>query len=77
MRTCPKEKYEATETDLDNLTKALWQNNQCDVKHERMRVQMTLYLQIHAYTGARAGTYIEAGYHHKGSGRCLKYKVSD
>lgn len=42
-----------------------------------MRVQLTLFLLLHAYSGAHAGTFIESGYYYKGSGRCLKYEVSD
>ena len=75
VRRDAKPKYEITETDLDALTATLWCSNDCFFKHERMRVQLTLYLLLHAYSGARAGTFIEHG-NSKGSGRCLKYKVS-
>ena len=77
VRTNSKEKYEVTEIDLDNLTATLWRNNDCKFKHERIRVQLTLLLLLHAYSGARAGTFLESGHYYKNSGRCLKYKVSD
>lgn len=71
--TGKKRKYDPTVTDLDIPTRTLWRNNDYHVKHDRMRAQLTWFLLLHAYTGARAGTFIE-GYFHKGTGKCLTYK---
>ena len=69
-----KEKHILTEQDLNNLIGALWCSDLCNIQHGRQRVQLTLFLLLHAYTGARAGTFIESG-HYRGSKRCLTYKV--
>lgn len=47
-----KEKFEASDSDLDNLTHTLWRTNECQYRHERNRVQFTFYLLIYAYSGA-------------------------
>lgn len=77
VSTDTKEKYETTDVDLDTLTATLWRNNECSFKHERMRVQLTLYLLFNAYSGARAGTFIASEESDRHSGRYLKYKVSN
>lgn len=38
----------------------MWSTDRCTFNHERQRVQMTLFLLIHAYCGARANTFIES-----------------
>ena len=70
-----KEKHILTVQDLDNLIEALWCSDLCQISHGRQRIQLTLYLLLHAYTGVRAGAYIESGYK-KGSKQCLTYKVA-
>lgn len=75
LRTGGRDKYEAIDSDLDNLVQSLWRTEECYFKNERMRVQSTFYLQMHAYSGTRTSTFIE-GTFYKGSGKCLKYEVS-
>lgn len=52
----------------------MWVTDRCVFVHERQRVQITLFLLVHAYCGARAGTFIEQS-SERGSNRCLTYKV--
>ena len=73
--TTKKDKFEALDTDLDNLTQTLWRTSKCQYRHERIRIQFTFYLLIHAYLGARTGTFVNTS-RGKGSRRCLTYKVS-
>ena len=56
--------------DPDILTRALWPNNKFQRKHDRMPAQLTWQLVLHAYTCARAITFIEQYIYNK-SGRCL------
>ena len=70
-----KKKHVLSHSDLNNLIAALWCSDLCKVSNGRQRVQLTLFLLLNAYTGARAGTFIESC-HYKGSKRCLTYKVS-
>lgn len=76
LGTGAKEKFEALESDLDNLTRNLWRSDECCLRHDRIRLQLTFYVLVHAYSGARPGTFLEGKYY-RGSGRCLKYKVSN
>ena len=63
------------DSDLDNLLATLWCSDLCNIHHGRQRIQMTLYLLMHAYTGARAGEFIESK-EYRGTNRCLTWKVS-
>ena len=49
-----------SETDIDDLMQALWHNNELSVEDERIQIQMTFGFLLHAYSGARGGTFIEA-----------------
>ena len=76
LKTSGREKFEALEIDLDNLTRVLRHTNELHYRHERTRVQISLYLLLHAYTGARPGTFLE-GKNKLDSGRCLTYRVNN
>ena len=77
MHNVPKtqrEKYIFAESDLDNLLRIMWTTDCCTFAHERQRVQLSLFLLIHAFCGARASTWIESS-RERGTNRCLTYKV--
>ena len=69
-----REKYIFAESDLDNLLRIMWTTDSCTFAHERQRVQISLFLLIHAFCGARASTWIESS-RERGTNRCLTYKV--
>ena len=52
----------------------MWTTDCCTFVHERQRVQLSLFLLIHAFCGARASTWIESSLE-RGTNRCLTYKV--
>ena len=74
LGTGAKEKFEALEGDLDNLTRTLWCSDEFRFRHDRIRLQLTFYVLVHAYSGARPGTFLEGKYH-RAPGRYLKYVV--
>ncbi|KAL8899983.1 MAG: hypothetical protein Q9207_005916 [Kuettlingeria erythrocarpa] len=68
-----REKYIFVESDVDNLLRIMWTTDRCTFTHERQRIQLSLFLLIHAYCGARASTWIESS-RERGTNRCLTYK---
>lgn len=50
LGTGAKEKFEALEGDLDNLTRTLWRSDECRFRHDRIRLQLTFYVLVHAYS---------------------------
>ena len=47
-----REKHLFTESDLDNLATTLRSTDGLKLNHERIWIQLTFYLLIHAYSGA-------------------------
>ncbi|KAL8637191.1 MAG: hypothetical protein Q9228_005515 [Teloschistes exilis] len=69
-----REKYTFIPKDLDNLLRVMWTTDRCTFVHERQRVQMTFYLLVHAFCGARAATFIE-GVFERHTNHCLTYQA--
>jgi hypothetical protein len=70
-----RRKETARAADLDILLDQLWnKDSQKHFKHERVRVQIALYLQMLSYSGSCPGALIVSD-SYRNSNESLKYKV--
>ena len=63
-----------TAKDIDYLLRHLFENDDHDYLHERMRVQIGSALSLFAGSGARAGAVVESS-SYRNTNECLYYKV--
>ena len=59
--------------DIDILLELLWKDDIYDYAHERMRIQLALWICLESGSGQRGGTICESG-SYTGSNECLWYK---
>ena len=63
-----------TAKDIDYLLRHLFENDDHDYLHERMRVQIGSALSLFTGSGARAGAVVESS-SYRNTNECLFYKV--
>ncbi|KAK6531025.1 hypothetical protein TWF281_007851 [Arthrobotrys megalospora] len=68
-----KTKISITGRDLVSLLRHLWESDTHRYRHERLRVQLALMMQISAFTAIRPGSMIESD-GRQGTGEVFKYK---
>ena len=69
-----REKFIATNKDIDYLLRQLFEDDDHDYPHEVMRVYLGVSLSLFSSSGSRAGAVVEAS-SYRGTNECLYYKV--
>ena len=73
IKNISQERTYSDEVDLDVLLQQLWCNDVRELHWNRLRIQITLLLHIHAFLAVRPGAILPTPYYPE---VCLKYMVS-